>query len=301
MKIFTLFVFFFFCLTQLSWGASIETRLFSVEKPSEDSNRLEVLALSTPRILHLDSENTESLVTARLAMQLGSSVSLELDEVTGEISKITLTQEQRENAHRRSSRWSPGLYSPSLLPSYIKTQALFNSVDSYTDADLSDDCYNRAHYWARAFEVEHQIRSMKVFVLFTARYRKENNFNWWYHVAPFVNVNLRGVEGEQQIVLDPSYERLPVSLSKWVFHFASKAKSCRKLKSLYDYKATEDEGGCVVITASMYHYTPQDLDPENPPVGWRCEDIQDVQKAMRAPAPYKDWSDYTSFVPNHCR
>lgn len=103
---------------------------------------------------------------------------------------------------------------------------------------------------------------MKVFVLFTAGYRKENNFNWWYHVAPYVNV--KGTDGEYEIVLDPSYEKLPISLKKWVFHFASKANSCRKLKSLHDYKATEDEGGCVVITASMYHYTPQDLDPENP-------------------------------------
>jgi hypothetical protein len=298
MKIFTVFVFLVLCLTQLSWGDSIETHLFSLEKASEDSPQMEVLTFSSPRILYLDSENTESLITARLAIQMGSPVSLEVDSSTAEISKITLAQEKKENLAPRSFRWNPGLYSPSLISNYLKTKTLFDSVDSYSDADLSDDCYNRAHYWARAFEVDHKVNSMKVFVLFTAGYRKENNFNWWYHVAPYVNA--KGTDGEYEIVLDPSYEKLPISLKKWVFHFASKANSCRKLKSLHDYKATEDEGGCVVITASMYHYTPQDLDPENPPVGWRCEDIRDIQKALRAPAPYQDWADYTAFLPNHC-
>ncbi|NBX76347.1 MAG: hypothetical protein EBQ92_07315, partial [Proteobacteria bacterium] len=212
--------------------------------------------------------------------------------------KITLSQEKPTNLAPRSLRWNTGLYSPSLLSSYYKTQALFNLVDSYSDADLSDNCYNRAHYWARAFEVEQRIRSMKVFVLFTPLYRNEYKFNWWYHVAPYVT--LAGSSGEERIVLDPSYEKAPQDIKNWVFHFASKAESCRVVKSLNEYQQTLFEGGCVVITASMYHYTPQDLDPENPPVGWRCEDIEDLQKALRAPAPYKDWTDYSGFLPDHC-
>jgi hypothetical protein len=180
----------------------------------------------------------------------------------------------------------------------VQTQELFNSVDSYTDADLSDDCYNRAHYWARSFEVSHRINSMKVFVLFTPIYRSENNFNWWYHVAPFVNVE--SSEGEERIVLDPSYENAPQVLRDWVFHFASKARTCRVVSSLYEYQQTQHLGGCVVVTASMFHYTPNDLDPNTAPVGWRCEDLKDVQRSLRAPAPHSDWSSYTGFLPNHC-
>lgn len=304
MKHFVLFAFLVLCLAQLSWGTppelkTLNTHLFSVEESPKDSSKAEILATNSPRILYLNSENSESLVTARVAIQTGSEVSLEVDPSTSEIYKISLISEKPANSKARSFRWNPGLYSPSLVSNYLKTKTLFDSVDSYSDADLSDDCYNRAHYWARAFEVEHEVKSMKVFVLFTPLYRNENNFNWWYHVAPYVTV--KGTDEEKEIVLDPSYEQLPVALKKWVFHFASKAKTCRVLKSIYEYQQTVHEGGCVVITASMYHYTPQDLDPLNPPVGWRCEDIRDLQKALRAPSPYKDWEDYTDFVPNHCR
>ena len=304
MKHLVAFVFLVLCLAQLSWGSSNElktlhTHLFALEASPDDSRKIEVLAVGSPRILYLGSEESESLVSARVALQTRSEVEIEVNPSTAEIYKISLVSEKPTQPRSRYTRWNPGLYSPSILSNYLKTKTLFDSVDSYSDADLSDNCYNRAHYWARAFEVENEIKSMKVFVLFTPRYRRENKFNWWYHVAPFVNV--KAIEGEKQIVLDPSYEPLPIALKKWVFHFASKADSCRVANSIHEYEETQNQGGCVVITASMYHYTPHDLDPANPPVGWRCEDIEDIQKALRAPAPYKDWSDYTAFTPNHCR
>lgn len=304
MKHFKFLVFLIFCLVQLSWGSSpetktVETRLFALETSLESPNKLEVLAINSPRILYLYTENSEALITARVALQTHSEVSIEVDPTSSEIYKISLRSEKPSRFKARTFRWNPRLYSPSILPNYLKTKALFDSVDSYTDADLSDDCYNRAHYWSRAFEVEHKVKSMKVFLFFTPRYRKENNFNWWYHVAPYVNAKSSGEE--KQFVLDPSYERLPVGLQKWIFHFASKANSCRVVKSIQEYEETQNQGGCAVIMASMYHYSPHDLDPVNPPVGWRCEDIEDVQKSLRAPAPYQNWADYTAFVPNHCR
>jgi|688.fasta_scaffold318711_2 hypothetical protein len=304
MKIFRLYALFVLFLFQTNLKAnslpnSFNSILFSVENSLERSDLIEVLALTSPKVLYLNSKNKEALSAARLALQTRSTVTIVLDDDSNLISKITLIDDSSlTNSRKATRRWAPGLYSPSVLSSYNLTTQLFNSVDSYTDSDLSDDCYNRAHYWARTFEVENNIKSMKVFVLFTPLYRKENNFNWWYHVAPYVTI--RGAEGEERIVLDPSYEQSPQAMRDWVFHFASKANTCRIAKSLYQYQQEAAQGGCVVITASMYHYSPQDLDPENPPVGWRCEDLKAVQKALRAPGPYSNWENYRNFLPDHC-
>lgn len=293
---------FFLIQTDLKASAlthSFNSILFSVEKSLDQSGLVEVLALTSPRVLYLNPQNREALATARFALQTHSSVKIVLKDTSNLISEITLADDSSLPQPRIATRrWAPGLYSPSLLSSPDFTTQLFHSVDSYTDSDLSDDCYNRAHYWARTFEVQNNVKSMKVFVLFTPLYRNQNNFNWWYHVAPYVVV--KGTQGEERLVLDPSYEQGPKEIRDWVFHFASKADQCRIAKSLLEYEQNLVLGGCVVITASMYHYSPKDLDPENPPVGWRCEDLKAVQKALRAPAPYDDWNNYTRFLPDHC-
>lgn len=275
------------------------SRLFEISASSTHKDRLEVLAATSPRILSLEITNQESLITAKLAIQMNSPVTIAFDPETDLISRITLNSDQRPTPKvSKTFRWAPGLFSPSLLRNMGQTRNLFDSVDSYSDSDLSDNCYSRAHYWARSFDVRNRVKSMKVFVLFTPAYRSENNFNWWYHVAPYVNVE--GAEGEEKIVIDPSYEQAPQALRDWVFHFASRARTCRVVTSLYEYQQTQNLGGCVVITASMFHYTPNDLDPLNPPVGWRCDDLKEVQRSLRAPAPYSDWESFTDFLPDHC-
>ncbi|NDD05310.1 MAG: hypothetical protein EB078_10420 [Proteobacteria bacterium] len=114
-------------------------------------------------------------------------------------------------------------------------------------------------------------------------------------------MNVTTSEGQSRVVLDPSYEQSPLDIRKWVFHFASKADHCRVAQYLHEFKDTSALGGCVVITASMYHYIPQDLDLVNPPVNWRCDDLKAVESALRAPAPYSDWKKYTDFLPDYCR
>ena len=294
----------FFVLNSLISSAqdstqTLESRLFAIENSISDPKQLEILASSSPQVLYLEKSNREAVAAARVALQTKSWVKLEWNKNEKIISHITLiTQPQPTAQASKIKKWNPGLYSPSILRSFVQVENLFKSVDSYTDVDLSDNCFARAHYWSRAFEVENGIKSMKVFVLFTPLYRNEHNFRWWYHVAPYVS--LQGTEGEERIVIDPSYEDAPKDIKAWVFHFASKAGSCRIVRSISEYHETVSLGGCVVITASMFHYSPQDLDPINPPVGWRCDDLLDVQKALRAPAPYQVWEDYTSFMPDHC-
>lgn len=285
----------------LGWSSeptTLNSHLFAVERSAQNPDRIEILAAESPRVLYLAAENSEALATANIAIQMGSEVALEFDPASFLISKVSLTHEKPQHPKTSVQKWSLGSYSPSVLTNVIQLQNLFDSVDPYRDVDLSDHCFSRAHYWARTLELDHQIKSMKVFVLFTPLYRSQHNFNWWYHVAPYVSVQTSGET--QRIVIDPSYEQAPKEIRDWVFHFAAKADTCRIANSLAQYHAEAAQGGCVVITANMYHYTPQDLRPENPKEYWRCEDLRDVKDNLRSPAPYSDWTSYGSFLPDYC-
>jgi len=278
---------------------TLNTHLFSLENSLTDEQTLDLLAMNSPRVLFLSRTHTEAIATAKLAIQMGSPVTLQWDPHTGIVSKVSMDSSDKPLKKSQMPRkWNYTPYTPSIIQSLNGARSLFNSVDSYTDSDLSDSCYSRAHYWARTFEVEQNIRSMKVFILFTPLYRSEHRFNWWYHVAPYVTVQNR--DGEQQIVIDPSYEQAPKAIKDWVFHFASKARSCRVANSINQYYAEEALGGCVVVTGSMYAYTPQDLDVNRPLYQWRCEDLRDVQTNLRPPSNYGDWRNYQHFLPENC-
>lgn len=274
---------------------SLESPLFAIEKSLRSPQKLEVLALESPRVLYLSSNPSPLLNAAKVAFQTRSWVKLDFNPHTFEITQLELIDKPLESAQPYS--WNATEFKTSTLLDKSQARFLFDSVDTYSDSDLSDNCYARAHYWARSFELSFDIRSMKVFVLFTPLYRNAHNFDWWYHVAPFVPVENEPAEESQ--VLDPSYETAPKPLRDWVFHFASKAQECRVAKTLSEYYDQLALGGCVVILANMYHYTPTDLAAPSLRQ-WKCQHFRNLQTLLRAPRPYTQWQDYEDFLPEHC-
>lgn len=274
---------------------SLQSPLFAIEKSIRYPDRLEVLALESPRVLYLDSKSSELITTAQVVLQTRSWAKIDFNPSTFEITQLKMMEQPLESPPTYS--WNSATYQTSYLLDKSQARFLFDSVDTYSDSDLSDNCYARAHYWARSFELGFDIRSMKVFVLFTPLYRNAHKFDWWYHVAPFVPVQNENAEESQ--VLDPSYETDPKPLRDWVFHFASKAQECRVAKTLSEYDDQLALGGCVVILANMYHYTPTDL--TSPSLhNWQCQHFKNLQSLLRAPRPYSQWQDYEDFLPDHC-
>jgi len=276
---------------------TLTTPLFAIETSTRYPDKLEVLALESPRIFFLNSSLTDLINTAKVALQTHSWVKITTDSDDSEITQIEILDSQPAYLGTRPYSWAVSTYQPSLLSNQNDGRRLFDSLDSYSDADLSDNCFARAHYWSRDMEINFDIQSMKVFVLFTPLYRNKYNFNWWYHVAPYVPLQNEGLEKSQ--VFDPSYEKAPKPLQDWVFHFAAQAKDCRVAKTLSEYYDNLALGGCVIITANMYHYTPSDLS-SYALEKWNCQHFTDLQKVLRAPRPYSNWKDYRDFLPEHC-
>lgn len=278
---------------------TLHSPLFRLEKSLTNSNQIEILAFESPRILYIDSSDKELVSAANLALQTRSWVKLSFTPADFQVFQIELTDPPPSSQKNFSPfRWEGREFEPSRLENLKEAKSLFDSVDSYSDADLTDNCFARAHYWSRAIELGFGIKSMKVFVLFTPLYRNENNFQWWYHVAPYIPVKESSLEESQ--VLDPSYQPGPRSLRDWVFVFASKAEKCRVAKDLSEYYDQLILGGCVVIMANMFHYTPSDLRTDLKLDSWKCNHLTDVQKLLRSPRPYSTWQDYEDFLPEYC-
>ncbi|MBX9767485.1 MAG: hypothetical protein K2X47_09465 [Bdellovibrionales bacterium] len=207
-------------------------------------------------------------------------------------------------------------FDPSILASKKQLDEVYNDVDplNHDYMDLSDNCFNRAHYWARSNEIgvsgnntkrEKQggvlssrskaanasIHSEKVFVFFTSRYQREFNHKWWYHTAPTVQVQ-NGDENER-FVLDRSYTEEPLTVEEWVYTFAGEAEpggkiQCKPLKNLSEYYAKTETEYCFWYEgANMYTYTPNDLMQPNSETQWTCDSLYGVTQGIPYPkVPY---------------
>ena len=80
-----------------------------------------------------------------------------------------------------------------------------------------DGCYARAHKMSWAFD-DAGIDSAKIFVEGNLEVKTKNTpdgtVNWWYHVAPVVLIDFKGVV--EPYVFDPSLFEKPVKAQEWV-------------------------------------------------------------------------------------
>lgn len=160
-------------------------------------------------------------------------------------------------------------YSPTVLNSDEEAQMLFNRARNM----LKDSqCYMRAHLWSYQWSVISQIKSMKVFMFFTDKFKKDNKskwgkpFKWWFHVAPFVYV--RKADGTlKEVVLDREFLDGPVEMETWTNHFmvTSKTPNPDKCVDMPEYKqdlyfSNPWNSHCLLRKEPMYVMQPKDAE-----------------------------------------
>lgn len=118
-------------------------------------------------------------------------------------------------------------------------------------------CFNRAHVWAYESMKTLNIHSMKVFLFFTKKFIRENNFKWWFHVAP-ANY-LQSSSQNELFVLDPYFTSKPLPLHEWSKLFVSKNIHCLEARVFSDYELNQEKESCLIIKSSMYYLQPKDL------------------------------------------
>ena len=166
-------------------------------------------------------------------------------------------------------------YQPSVLASEADAKLVYDSMPTDTFKGKSG-CFQRAHNWAFDLDQNRSIKSMKVFLFFTSRYQREFDYDWAYHVAPLIPVQM--ADGTtQEMVFDPTftsrpswvdaskqanYDQKPIPVAEWVKYFIFPDVECPLVDNYDDYFNNQERYYCYTMKAPMYNYIPDNFDTD---------------------------------------
>ena len=139
----------------------------------------------------------------------------------------------------------------SVAKSYFK-EARYNPKES--------QCFNRAMVWSYEWWRKHSLKSKKMMIYFTRSYIRRYNFEWWFHIAPLVNVMNEGTVVER--MMDIKYSSGPLEIRKWTNLFMKNDAECRIITKYSDFADNPYTGECYLQRTNMYTYQPADLQME---------------------------------------
>jgi hypothetical protein len=121
-------------------------------------------------------------------------------------------------------------------------------------------CFNRAHIWSYEWKTINRINTSKMFIFFSVKYIREHDFQWWFHVAPYVHVVI-GTDIKERI-MDRKYLTGPGSVREWIDRLIIEGTQCRTIEKFSEYSNYPESGDCYLLRSSMYTYWPLDLEME---------------------------------------
>ena len=148
-------------------------------------------------------------------------------------------------------------YEPSNIASFAEANRIFTGL--YRRHKWWDQCFNRAHIWAKQMHDHHQVRSMKILIYYTRKYRREISDKWWFHIAPVVSIN-----GELHS-MDREFTSRPLPVDEWEQVFTSgipdRNYRCKKIDHISEYYNENNMRNeyCNIQFVSMYYWEPNDM------------------------------------------
>lgn len=284
----------FFAISLATASTEIETyesRIADMDSAVHAGDRSLFYLEADGRVLRLDATQTSEIEILSQAFQSGDAVRVEVvrmgqGDVVRSIQILpsqaydVAPQEASGGVERdfRSSlpRLFDELYMPTDVGSYETANALF--VRLTTNTRNKSQCYQRAHLWAYSMASESNVKSMKAFLFFTKRYIREYNYEWWFHVAPYVIAN--GTE----YVLDRTFTRQPLEMKAWTDRFISSRVVCPAVERYSDYELNQEAQYCYLRKVPMYYYQPLNVKPMDTGTfitGFRDWDVTHSRRALR--------------------
>lgn len=144
------------------------------------------------------------------------------------------------------------------IPTTVESMAVLKRYFSQARYNPKDSqCFNRAMVWSYEWWRNHSLKSNKVLIFFTRTYIRRYNFEWWFHIAPYVHVMDQGKVVER--VLDVKYSSGPRTFKQWTDIFMNKDPECPIIQKFSEYADNPYTGDCYLIRTHMYTYQPADL------------------------------------------
>jgi hypothetical protein len=237
----------------LSAAPSIRSQIYDIDiakSPQEDT----LIFLTNGTVAKTQPEKSEILSILKDAKNKSVTYDFKLDK-NRFILEVTPSSAQEElTSFPLLDLEGPETYLPTTIASmdvakkYFK-EARYNPKDS--------QCFNRAMVWTYEWWRNHSLRSNKILIYFSRTYIRRYNFEWWFHIAPYVHVKDQGKVVER--VMDVKYGRGPLEFRKWTNLFVNKDPECPVITKFSDYADYPYSGECFIQRTNMYTYQPADL------------------------------------------
>ena len=265
----------------------LESRIMAVDVVQGDPEAI-VMAEEEGRALRADARDDALIEALSAAAKSGQTLRFDFDAKNGFIKGVMgVVLASGEKNLECSCDKNADTFSSTVLNSLDDAQTAFNSMDRNTKK--SSQCFNRAHGWAYDLYRTRGISSNKVFIFFSRQYIKKYKYDWWFHVAPYVLVNVNGQAVEH--VLDRSYTKGPREMRTWTNIFMYNDALCPVVTKYTDYRNHQNEQWCFLIKANMYYRSPMDLEllerDGRQETGWNMSEIRTARKQA-----FKNWRSY---------
>lgn len=162
--------------------------------------------------------------------------------------QIKILEKSNENVFHNS-------YFRTIIEDEDKAYELFKT--GRKDFVEKSQCYQRAHVWSYEWRKK-DIYSSKAWLFFTPKYIRKYQFDWWFHVAPLIDVKFNQVKKER--VFDIKYASGPLKLKDWTDIFMRDRSNCPMITRYTDYGDYPESSMCYVLKSSMYYYQPYELE-----------------------------------------
>ncbi|MAZ47466.1 MAG: hypothetical protein CME65_02820 [Halobacteriovoraceae bacterium] len=227
--------------------------------------------LDNGEIIQIDSKDALALAKIREALSTGKSVefnkishNLKTPDIISEV-KLgeTLNEAAKPKEMFNQNRFNQIQFSTqnplensriSRLSSYNDAQDIMDDMNRRT-RDKSQ-CYNRAHMWTYETLIQSQVSLGKIWLFFTRKYIRDYNYKWWFHVAPYTEVN----DSNNVYVLDKGFTSVPYNQENWKDLFMRNKAHCPEITSYSEYENNPEEEYCYLMKSSQYYWQPYQLE-----------------------------------------
>jgi hypothetical protein len=231
-----------------------KTTIYDIDYATHPAEK-HLILLNSGHVARLGPQ--KSLIQNRIhqAFRSGSEIEISLGQDNTIIDLKILESNQTKSMERISSLpLTNDQYIPTTVESLEKARKYFRQA-RYNPKD--SQCFNRAMVWSYEWWRRNSLRSQKILIYFTRSYIRRYNFEWWFHIAPYIHVMDDGQVLER--VMDIKYSRNPIEFRQWTNIFMRNNAECKVILKFSDYADFPYTGDCYIQRTNMYTYQPADL------------------------------------------
>ncbi|HLT22753.1 MAG TPA: protein-glutamine glutaminase family protein [Bacteriovoracaceae bacterium] len=239
--------------------SSLTTQIYDIDYGRDETEDTLVL-LTSGHVAKLKKDNRLMWLKKRNKSSLQTDqwfhITMDKDRYIIQIQETESPFSPEEVKQKTVEKFLNRTYVPTTVESMAKAQQYHRQ--GRRDYNGETQCFNRGMVWSYEWWKKNSVKSMKYWVFFTRNYIRRYNFEWWFHIAPYLHVMHEGKVVER--AMDLKYTSGPVDLRRWTNIFMRNDAECKIVTKYSDYADYPYTGDCYVMRSSMYVYQPADLE-----------------------------------------